>query len=134
MSTTPELQPDELEVLQAEDPGTEPMVRVTVARLEVPVRTLELPRKAGATRTITVGTTPQRVLQSDHRRATARVMSIGQNMLIGYNSAMAGDPSRMGLWPANTVFTMNVDGELWIASATATTSISYFTELWATGE
>ena len=135
MSTVPQLQQDELEILQAETPGTEPPVRVEIARIEVPVRTQGLPRKAGATIQKTVGTTPQRILLSDHRRASASIMSVGQNMLFSYSQAGAQDPSKfMALWPANLPFVMTIDGELWVASATATTVISVVTEFWATGD
>lgn len=129
MPTVPELQPDELDVLQAETDDM-PSVRVSV---DGPVRTQDLPRKAGATFTKTIGTTPIRLLTQDHRRAQVRLMSIGQSMLVAFSSAMAQDASRMALWPANVAFTMNNDSEVWVASATATTSISVITEMWATG-
>lgn len=134
MSTVPELQPDELEVLQAEEPDHIITVPVTIAAANVPVRMQDMPRKAGATLTKTVGTIPQKILFADHRRAQVRVISIGQSMLIAFSSAMAGDPSRMAVWPANVPFTMNTDGELWVASSTSTTQLGIITEMWATGE
>jgi hypothetical protein len=134
MTMTPELQPDELEVLQAEQLGPAPMVRVDVGHVSVPVRVQDLPHKSGATFNKTVGTTPVRLLSSDHRRAVARVMSVGQNVYIGFSNAMSQDTSRMVLWPANSVFTMNHDGELWVAAATATTTVSVAVESWAAGE
>lgn len=134
MSMTPELQPDELEVLQAEEVGPDPLIRVDVARIDVPVRVQDLPHKSGATFNKSVGTAAVRLLTSDHRRAVARVMSVGQNIYIGFSNAMSQDTSRMVLWPANSVFTMNHDGELWVAAATATTTVSVAVENWATGE
>lgn len=134
MTMVPELQPEELEVLQAEDPGVEPIIRVEIARVEVPIRTQDLPRKAGGTIQKTVGIVPIQLLASDHRRASARVMSVGQNMYVAYSAQTAQDVSRMALWPANVPFPMSVDSALWVASTTATTVISVITEMWATGE
>jgi hypothetical protein len=130
---TVDLQPDELEALQAE-PASEPPVRVEVSKIEGPVRTQDLPRKSGATRTRTVGTTPIKLLSGDHRRAVARLVSIGQPMLLAFNMASAADPSTMALWPANLQFTLTADTELWAAAQSATTSISIVTEYWAAGE
>lgn len=130
MSTTPELQPDEIQVLQVEEPDHVVTVPVNV---QGPVQTQDLPRKAGATFNKTIGTTPVRLLTADHRRAQARLMSIGQNVYIGFSYANAQEPRSMALWPANAAFTMNVDGELWAASFTGTTVVSVITEMWATG-
>lgn len=126
-----DLQPDTMDALQAEDPSLAPAVAV---KHEGPLRVQSLPRKAAGTRTRTVGTTASKVLAADHRRASALIMSIGQNMLFAFNSASAQDPSTMSLWPANVPFTLTADTELWVASATATTSISITSEFWATGE
>lgn len=138
MSMSPDLQPDVDEVLQTEQDDTprdgkpEPPVDV---RVNGSVRTQELPHKAGATRTRpVVSTTPIRLLAADHRRARASVMSIGQNMYVAFNSASASDVSTMMLWPANVPFIVLTATEVWVASATATTSVSFATELWATGE
>jgi hypothetical protein len=129
--TVPELQPDELEALQAES-GPVPAAKVSV---DGPVRTQELPRKAGATFNKTgVTTTPFQLLRADHRRAVARIISIGQPMYVALSQASAGDVSRMALWPAATVFPVTADCEVWVASSTATTTISVVTEMWATGE
>lgn len=132
MSADIEFQPDDFDVMQAEPDGREPAVKVHVIGQ---VRVQDLPRKAGATFTrLAVTTTPMRLLAADHRRAAARIMSIGQNMLVALSAASAQDTSRMALWPANTVFLCEADTEVWVASATATTTISVVTELWATGE
>lgn len=129
-----DLQPTTDEVLQVEDGAwpKEPAVEVTV---HGPVRTQELPHKAGATFTRpNITTTPYRILTADHRRARAVLLSIGQNLLIAFNSASAQDPSRMALWPANTQFLVTAATEVWVASATGTTSVSVATEMWAAGE
>lgn len=130
----PDLEPDDLEAMQAETVGPEPTVRVDVASVETPVRTQALPRKAGATRTRTVGVTPIRLFTADHKRAQATVISIGQNMMIALSASMAQDPSTMALWPQNVPYVLTADTELWVASATATTSVSLIQELWAAGE
>lgn len=128
-----DLQPDELEALQAE-PATEPPVRVEVSKVEGPVRTQALPRKSGATRTRQVGTTPIKLLSGDHRRASAQIISIGNPMLIAFNMASQSDPTTMAVWPASVPYVLTADTELWVASSTATTNISVITEYWATGE
>lgn len=128
----PDLQPDDLEVLQAENNGPEPAVLVHV---EGPIRNQQMPNKQGATRTrSSVGTTPIRLLTADHRRASFKLMSIGGNMLFAFNSAAAADPSAMATWPQNVQYAGTHDGEVWAAAATGTTSISVVTEYWATGE
>lgn len=133
MSTVPALQPDELEVLQTEQDGPDPVVRVCVADIDVPVRVQNLPRKAGATVSRTYSTTPTRILGPDHRRAQATLVSVGQNMLITFSASTAQDPSRMALWPANVPLIITNDSEVWVAAATATTVISALSEMWATG-
>lgn len=134
-NTTNEFQPPVPVVLQEETPygaTAEPPVNV---RTIGPVRTQETPHKAGATFTkAAITTAPQRLLTADHRRAKVVLVSIGQNMLVAFSNAAAQDPSRMALWPANVPLTLTNDSEVWVASATATTSVSVVTELWATGE
>jgi hypothetical protein len=128
----PEFQPDLVDVLQIEGAfGTEPPVNVKV---NGPVRTQELPSKAGATFTKVVTTAPIKLLFSDHRRSRATIISVGQNMLVAFSSAAAQDSSRMALWPANLPYTHLGGTELWVASATTTTAVSVLTSLWATGE
>lgn len=129
-----ELQPSDLDALQAEYDVSEPVAKVEIVAITGPVRTQDLPRKAASTRTRTVTTTPIRVLTADHRRAVARLVSIGQAMLVAFTAAAAQDPSTMALWPQNTVFTVTADTEVWVASQTGTTSISVVAEFWATGE
>lgn len=127
-----DLQPETQEVLQAETPyRPEPPVLVEI---QTPVRTQELPRKAGATRTQTIGTTPQQLLRADHRRARVVLMSVGQSMLVAFSKQSASSPDFMVLWPANVQFVVTTATEIWVASSTGTTSIGYATELWATGD
>lgn len=131
MPTVPDLQPDELDALQAETDGPEPSVKVSV---DGPVRTQDLPRKQAASRTRIATTTPLKYLAADHRRASAKVVSFDQDMLIAFNVASAGDPSTMSRWPKGVQYTLTADSELWVASITATSTISITTEFWATGE
>jgi hypothetical protein len=131
-----DLQPSVDEVLQAEHPDdVSQAVPVRVVGADVPVRTQDLPKKAGATRSQTVtATTWVRLLTADHRRAIARVISVGQNMLVAYNLASTQDDSRAALVPANTWLPSSAVTEIWVKSATGTTVVSYITEMWATGE
>lgn len=138
MSTVPNLQPDELEALQAE-PLAEPPVKVEVTSIIGPVRTQDLPRKSAGTKSKVVSafssTNPLiRVLNADHRRAVARIVSIGQPMVFAFNQASAADPTTCATWPANTVLPLTADCEFWVAAASSTTTINIMTEFWATGE
>jgi hypothetical protein len=134
MMEQPDLQPEIDEVLQSES-YVETAVKVCVESVLTPVRTQDLPRKGGSTRTYTVSAiTPQQILQADHFRAKATIMSIGQNMLIGFGPGSAGDPSTMCLWPANVPFIVTAAVDIFVLSATATTTISFASELWAMGD
>jgi|SRR5581483_899879 len=124
-----DLQPDELDALQAE-PGPEPAVRVIV---DGPVRTQVLPRKQAATRTRTITTTVQQILAADHRRAAATLIA-PSGFLFAFTPAAAQDPSTMAAWPANVPFTLTADAALFVAAASGTVAISIITEFWATGE
>jgi hypothetical protein len=126
-----ELQPDELEALQAETPSAAPAALVTI---EGPVRVQDLPRKQAASVTRTIGTVAKKYLSADHRRASVKIMSIGQNVLIAFNLASAADPSTMAEWPAGTAYTLTADSDVWLAAKTSTTQVSIITEYWATGE
>lgn len=129
-----DLQPDDLESLQAEYDGPEPVAKVEIVATTGVVRTQELPRKGGGSFTKTVTVTPIQLLRADHRRAIARIVSIGQNMYVSLSQASAQSPGSMALWPQNVAFTVTADTEVWVASSTSTTSISVVTEFWATGE
>lgn len=135
MSAEIELQPDDREVLQAERTD-EPAVKVRIVGADSPVRIQALPRKAGATFQKSATTTPFRILTASDRRSSAKLVSVGQNMLIALSAAAANAPdtSRMALWPQNEPIDITADTEVWVASATGTTVISVITEFWATGE
>jgi hypothetical protein len=136
----PDLQPDVSEVLQAEDPaGYDPKVTVCVDGV---VRTQALPRKAGATRTVSrvaaaaglppaVGTDP--LLRADPRRASATIIS-DKTILIAFTAASAQDAAMMARWPAGVPFRIDTVTAVWVASADATAAVSVITEMWATGD
>jgi hypothetical protein len=128
-----DLQPDELESLQAENIGPEPAVRVVLADTKTVVRVQVLPRKQGGTRTRTIGTTPQLILSADHRRAQVLLIASAA-FLVAFSSASAQDPSTMAAWPANVPFPITADVPVWAAAATATVALTIVTEMWATGE
>jgi len=125
------LDASDLEVLQADPDTTEPSVLV---RQDGVFHVQTLPTKQGATKTVPVGTTPTRYLAADHRRASAKLLSIGGNMLIAFNMASTGDPSRMAEWPANLQYVCTSDSEVWLAAKTGTVAVSIITEYWATGD
>lgn len=125
-----DLQPDELDALQAEDTGPQPAVLV---KHEGPVRVQSLPRKQAATRTRTITTTPQFLLAADHRRASATLIA-PSGFLFCFTAAAAQDPSTMVSWPANVPFTLTADTALYAAAASGTVALGIVTEFWATGE
>lgn len=126
-----DLQPDELEALQAEATTVQPAV---IVKHEGPVRIQELPRKSAGSRTRTVTTTMTKLLSADHRRAKAVLIATGNPIYIAFSNASAQDPSTCGIWPVGVPYTLTADSELWVGSTTATAVVSIFTEFWATGE
>lgn len=131
-----DLQPSVDEVLQVEIPDDAAQaVPVRLVGSDVPQRVQDLPRKAGATRSQTItNTTYVRILRADHRRATARIWSVGQNVLVAFRESDTQDDSRCALIPAGAQITVNTVVDVWVKSATATTIVSFITELWATGD
>lgn len=127
----PDFQPDVDEVLQIE-PTTEPAVKVKVSG---PVRTQELPRKAGATftRGVTTAIPDAPLLRADHWRAKATVIASAA-ILIAFSEAACQDPSRMLAWPANVPFYTAAVTEIWAYAPTGTANVSVATEMWATGD
>ena len=130
---TADLQPDELESLQAENTGPEPSVRVVLADTETVLRVQVLPRKQGGTRTRAISTTPQLLLSADHRRASA-VLVASAAFLVAFSQASTQDASLMAAWPANVPFPITHDGPVYAAAATGTVNLSIITEFWATGD
>lgn len=125
-----DLQPDELDALQAEETEVQPAV---IVKHEGPLRVQVLPRKQGGTRTRNLTTTPALLLSADHRRASFTIISPAA-ILFAFSGSSAQDPSTMAAWPANVPFTGTADTALYVAAATGTTTVSVITEYWATGE
>lgn len=128
-----ELQPDVAEVLQ-EEPYTMPVTgSVSVAG---PVRTQELPRKAGATKTRTVSDTSYvQLLDNDPRRGFVTMISMDAEMAFGFTEASMQAGQSMTQWPKGVPLTLPVATELWVIcnEAGKSTRVSVATGLWAAG-
>jgi hypothetical protein len=128
-----DLQPDVGEVLQ-EEPYQMPVTgEVSVCG---PVRTQELPRKHGATKTRTVTDTQYvQLLDSDPRRGFILVMSMDAELYYGFTEASMQATNAMSVWPKGVPLTLPLATELWVqcAEATKTTRVSVTTGLWAAG-
>lgn len=128
-----DLQPDVGEVLQEE-----PYKMAVTGEVAVcgPVRTQELPRKSGATKTrVVLDTKYVQVLENDPRRGFMLVMSMDAEMYFGFSEAAMQDPSAASVWPKGVPLPLAVAAELWVQSAESgkTTRVSVTTGLWATG-
>lgn len=132
---TSDLQPDTSEVLQ-EEPEYVMSVQGCVS-VKGPVRTQELPRKGGATRTRIVNDTKYvQLLEADKRRGRLTVMSMDAEMYVGFSEAsMQAPDSAAGVWPKGVplIVTAAVDVFVMCAEAAKTTRVSVFPELWAEG-
>lgn len=128
-----DLQPDVGEVLQEE-----PYKMAVTGEVSVcgPVRTQELPRKSGATKTKTVGDTAYvQLLDNDPRRGFMLVMSMDAELYFGFSEASMQAPSAMSVWPKGVPLPLPVAAELWVQCAESgkTTRVSVTTGLWAAG-
>jgi hypothetical protein len=135
-----ELQPGELETMQAEEFGPDPSVNVVVDEIKAPVRVQELPRKAGATRTYTLssapGQTPRRIASNNNRRASLVMVAYGGDILVSYGGQAAQDPSTMARWPEAAPLPLTATASIFVRPYldNATVQLSVITEMWATGE
>lgn len=130
---TSDLQPDTGEVLQEELYEMAVTGEVSVCG---PVRTQELPRKSGATRTRVVTDTKYvQALENDPRRGFMLVMSMDAEVLFGFTEASMQDASAASVWPKGVPLTLPVAAELWLQCAESgkTTRVSVTTGLWAAG-
>jgi hypothetical protein len=128
-----DLQPDVGDVLQ-EEPYTMPVTGAVA--VDGPVRTQELPRRNGATKSRTVSDTAYvQLLDNDPRRGFMLVMSMDAELYYGFTEASMQAPSAMSVWPAKVPLTLPVAAELWVMCAEAgkTTRVSVTTGLWAAG-
>jgi hypothetical protein len=120
--------PDTDELLQDSDP-TPGMVTIPVC-VEGPVRTQQMPRTAGVRRTVTVGTSPKRVLTADPRRASVVLLAQGNPITVGSSQSEATG-AYAALWPAWTPLTLSDTEELWVAAPAGDTSLTVLTDAWA---
>jgi hypothetical protein len=125
-----DLEPSELEALQAEEDTAQPAVNV---RHEGPLRVQVLPRKNAGTRLRNLTTAPILIVSADHRRASVTIVSPAA-IVFAFTAAAAQDLTTMAAWPANVPYTLTADSALYVAAATGTTTLSVITEFWATGE
>lgn len=128
-----DLQPDTLEVLQ-EEPEYVMSVQGCVT-VRGPVRTQELPRKSGSTRTVSLGTSPKRLLTADHRRAWARLRALdAADVAYAFNEASAGELATSYELPAGEAEDLDATTELWVRAVTGTARVALATANWADGE
>ena len=131
--TTSELQPDVEEVLQEEPYKMAVQGEVSICG---PVRTQELPRKGGATKTkVVTDTAYVQVLDNDMRRGFVLVMSMDAELYFGFGEASKQAVTAMSVWPKGVALPVPVASELWVQCAEAgkTTRVSVTTGLWAAG-
>jgi hypothetical protein len=137
VSAQVELQPDTEEILQAEPEREGPYIPpLCIEKVLAPVRVQLLPRKSGSTRTITLTTTPRRILTADHRRAWVklRALDMGAAVAYAFNEASAGELSTMSELPGLEVEDLDVTAELWVRAVTGTARVGVTTGNWADGE
>lgn len=134
MTDDVELQPDVDEIIQAEADDDYQAVKVCVESVKTPVRVQELPRKLATSRTLTVGTTPVRLLRADHYRAVATITSFDQDIYIAFNEGSATSNTSSARWTAVVPRDINAVTEIWVRAYTGTTEVSVITERWATGD
>lgn len=131
--TTNDLQPDVAEVLQEEPYTMAVQGEVSVCG---PVRVQELPRKAGATKTVTVSDTKYvMLLDGDQRRGFVTLISLDQEMAFGFGEASMQAPSAMCQWPKGVPLKLEVATELWVICNVSgqSTRVAVATGLWAAG-
>lgn len=132
--TNTDLQPDVEEVLQSEE-YEDVTIKVCVEKIKTPVRTQELPRKQGGTKTITVDALgPTRLVPPDHNRAEIIVTSFNEDVYIAYNPQAAEDPSTMQRWPVRVPCHIELTSAVYVRAVQNTAIVSYGTRLWAVGE
>ncbi|MEH0582543.1 hypothetical protein QBA54_50805 [Streptomyces sp. B21-108] len=129
-----DLQPDTAEVLQ-EEPEYVMAVQGCVS-VAGPVRTMELPSKGGGTRTRTATDTKAvQLLQADKRRKSAVLMSLDQEMYVGFSQAAMQDTVSMAAWPKAVPFYVPAAVDVYVQCAASgqSTRVSAISYLWAEG-
>lgn len=129
-----DLQPDVSEVIQ-EEPEAEystPIVDVAVCG---PVRTQQLPRKAGGTKTVTLDAiTPKHILTADHRRGMAYLVSHTEDFMLAYSKTSSTDDESMARIPKNILFPVGATVDVYVKAQATTTTLSVVQEGWAAGD
>jgi hypothetical protein len=120
----PEFDQEPGDLLQEEDV----YARAIPVCVDEPVRTHELPAKAGACYTVVAGTTGERILGRDPRRKSATIIGLTEDIRIGTTQANAVAGARV---PAVVPLVIATTDEYWAASVENTTEISVITEQWA---
>lgn len=130
-----DLQPDLDEVLQAQGDDS-PAVNVVVSDIKSPVRTQELPRRGGATRTYTMTSTsqPRRVASNNPRRASITLVCYGGDMYVSYGQQGSQDPTTMARWPESVPLMLTSTQSVFVQALTGTITLSTIIEMWATEE
>jgi hypothetical protein len=128
---TQDVDPEEFEIAQEE--GEFPAIRV---HMDDPVRTEALPNRRGACRTITLSTTPVRVLRTDPRRAIARYWVVGfDNAIVGGTIGEVLARTGAVIPAVGTAGAVPVpdtaSGELWAAASLTTCNFVVMEERWA---
>lgn len=130
----PDMQPETLDVLQAEPEPAMSVIPVHICGSEGAIRIQSLPRKDASTSTKPISTTPLQVLFADHRRASAFLVSFGQDMLVAFNSGSTQSPDTSSRWPMGVPLSVTATTDVWVSAFTGTGSVSITSEKWATGE
>jgi hypothetical protein len=122
-----ELEPDLLEILQAEAP-----LQCLPVRVEGIVRTQQMPARDRTGRTITVdalGFVP--LLRADPTRAFAEITSFDQDMILAYSrNAAVGDTNTERVGKGIRI-KISARTEVYVMAFTATTVVSMGQERWA---
>lgn len=129
-----DLQPELDEVLQAQ--GDDSAVSVTVTDIKSPVRTQELPRRGGATRsyTLAAGAVPRRVAANNPRRASIILIAYGGDVYVSYGQQGSQDTMTQARWPAGVPLMLTSTQSVFVTPVTVAITLSTITEMWATEE
>jgi len=112
--------PDVADVQQV----TMPAIDAVAVAVDGVVNVRNVPNKKGASTSTTIGTTPQKVLWDDDRRAVATLICESEFSLMNKNSGMAAR------WPADVPCVITHTSAVWAKSA-ATAELTVITESWA---
>lgn len=119
------MEPSDDELLQVEEE-----LKAVPVEINTPVNTRELPTKFGSMFTEKgVGATAVRLLGRDHRRKSAKIIGLSQNIRFGPNQSVAQTTGAE--WPAVVPMITECFDELWVSATTSTTDISVIQEWWA---